>query len=99
KMQKAGISEGCQAFDDTLGVLETVVGTGDSASGQGAAVGGDLVALCQGRLVSGGAERHEPGRHVDGGKHDADADGQVLEAVARAATLSAVPRQVREDDE
>ena len=57
------------------------------------------VALCQGWLVSGGAERHESGRRVDGGKHDADADGQVLEAVARTATLSAVPRQVREDDE
>ena len=71
---------------------------GDPASGQGPAAGGDLLALCQVRLVSGGAGGHEPGRRRDGRKHDADADGQVLEAMARAAALPAVPRQDGEDD-
>ena len=56
------------------------------------------VAVCEVRLVSGGAEGHAPGRRVDGRTDDADTDGQVLERMARAAALSAVPGQDGEDD-
>jgi len=41
---------------------------GDSASGQGATAGSNLLALCQVRLVSRGAEGHEPGQRVNGRK-------------------------------
>jgi pimeloyl-ACP methyl ester carboxylesterase len=60
--------------------------------------GSDLLALCQVRLVSGGATGHEPCECGDGRKHDADADGQVFKAMGRAAALSAVPRQVGQHD-
>jgi pimeloyl-ACP methyl ester carboxylesterase len=52
-----------------------------------------------GRLVSGRAAGNEPGGCGAGRKHDADADRHVLEAMARAAALSPVPRQDGQDDE
>ena len=42
---------------------------------------GDLVASRQVRLVSGDARGNEPSRRGAGRKHDADADGQVFEAM------------------
>jgi pimeloyl-ACP methyl ester carboxylesterase len=55
--------------------------------------------LCQVRLVSRGAEGHEPDQRVNGRKHDADANRQIIETMARAAALSALPRQDGEDDD
>ena len=51
------------------------------------------------RIPNAGAEGHEPGRRIDGQTHDADADGQALSTMVRAAALPDVPRQDGEVDE
>jgi hypothetical protein len=52
-----------------------------------------LEPLRQERLVPRRAGRHGPGQRRNGRNHDADAHWKILEAMARAAALPAIPRQ------
>jgi hypothetical protein len=67
---------------------------GDSASGQGATAGSNLIALCQ----SGWYPEAQKGMSQISASM-AGNNRQIIETMARAAALSALPRQDGEDDD